>query len=230
MKLFILLVAAVACVGSTFGAMKVTLTFDDEPKGHIQHAAPILEKYGYRGTFNIVTSWVKDGSTNVMSWSDIRDLKARGHEIASHTIDHKNLVKMLSEGKTNEVVRQFAESRDVIAKMTGSAPTIMCHPFGRGSDEVNRLCRECGMKPMEGCRYNQGTGATAETFRKQILSLSSRGTKRCDVMFHGITAETGGWRPFAKLADFEGIISELKKLETAGVVEVVSYDRYLETR
>jgi peptidoglycan/xylan/chitin deacetylase (PgdA/CDA1 family) len=74
----------------------VTLTFDDNPKGHLSIAAPVLERYGFRGTFNIVCDWVGMDARR-MTWDDIRELRRRGHEIASHTLWHKSLVKQFAQ-------------------------------------------------------------------------------------------------------------------------------------
>jgi len=64
----------------------VTLQFDD---GHlIQHAevAPLLETYGFRGSFGIITR-ASDMGTEHEPWRMV-DLYQRGHEIQDHTTCH----------------------------------------------------------------------------------------------------------------------------------------------
>ena len=82
---------------SAFGSqMRVALTFDDSLKDHLLIAAPLLEKHGWRGTFNIVTDWVGSGE-KFLTWEDVGELVRRGHEIATHTKTHRSLVKLLAE-------------------------------------------------------------------------------------------------------------------------------------
>lgn len=57
---------------------------------------------GWRGTFCIVTDWVGKDSSK-LTWDDVRELVRRGHEIATHTKTHRNLVELLKAGKGDEV-------------------------------------------------------------------------------------------------------------------------------
>jgi len=59
-----------------------TLTFDDGLPSHATVVAPLLEKYGWRGTFFI---WpVGNGN---MTWDQLRKMATRGHEIGNHCGD-----------------------------------------------------------------------------------------------------------------------------------------------
>ena len=208
------------------GAMRtvpvVTLTFDDNPKGHYTIAAPVLERYGFRGTFNIVIDRV-GGDGRKMNWDEIRDLRRRGHEIASHTASHKNLPALYAEKGESPVMRELAVSRDVIRRETGSAPRFLCHPFVQSSSEVDSAVRSAGMTPMLLCRHNFGTGTTPETFAGFLDGLIAGKTEKADILFHGITKETGGWRPLASAADFEGCIAVLAEYARKGRIRVVDY-------
>ena len=212
------LVAMVACNASV---PVVTLTFDDNPKGHFTVAAPVLERYGYRGTFNVITHNV--GADNKMSWGDIRELRLRGHEITSHTVSHVDLVKLLSEKGSAAVVAELEGSRDAIRRETGAAPRFLCHPFVRSNSAVEALVRKAGLAPMLKCRRNFGTGTTPTSFAAALDELIAKGGGALDLMFHGITKETGGWRPLASVADFEGCIAALAEREKKGLIRVVDY-------
>ena len=84
--------------------LRVALTFDDSLKDHLLIAAPMLEEHGWRGTFCIVTDWVGKDSSK-LTWDDVRELVRRGHEIATHTKTHRNLVELLKADKGDEVRR-----------------------------------------------------------------------------------------------------------------------------
>lgn len=60
----------------------VTYTFDDAPNEWQSHnwAATEMNKYGFPGTFYIVTNWG--------NFSNYQTLASKGHEIGSHTVSH----------------------------------------------------------------------------------------------------------------------------------------------
>ena len=120
----------------------VTLTFDDGPRGHVTEVAPLLEKYRFPATFNVVTD--KVGKPGFLTWDDIRSLSRDGFEIASHTVTHPNLAALMKEGKADAVRREIVESRDAIAREIGVAPKFLCHPGIQTSPAVEDLIRACG--------------------------------------------------------------------------------------
>ena len=205
--------------------LTVTLTFDDGVKGHLQYAAPMLEKFGWRGTFNIVTDWI--GGDKKLSWDEVRELHRRGHEIASHTKTHPFIRDWYAWGKTNELVREFAESRDVLKREVGVAPRHLCHPYTHVSAGIDALIRAQGMEPYTGDRFNVGGDVSPAELAKTLDGWIAGGVRSKDILFHGITAETGGWKPFASARDFEACLAEIRKRELAGRLRVVSYGEYL---
>lgn len=89
------------------------VTFDDGLRSHAEHAAPLLERYGFTGWFFVPTEFVDApvaeqrafaeahqivaypgsgaGGRVAMSWEEIRDLADRGHVIGCHTRHHVRL-------------------------------------------------------------------------------------------------------------------------------------------
>lgn len=202
----------------------VTLTFDDCLKGHLSVAAPILEKYGFTGCFTIITD--KVGTPGHLTWDDIRELRRRGHEIASHTASHPSLVKLLAEKGADAVRSEVERSRDAIAEALGEAPKFLCHPFIAHNEEVDAIIRGCGMLPFCGPRCNTGSGMTPEAFAARTDGWIESRVDHMDLLFHGVSAETGGWSPVATAADFEAMIRGLRERKDRDVVEVVPYEKY----
>lgn len=68
----------------------VVFTFDDGYLDAYANAVPILKKYGYTGSFGIITQ--NPGTTNgnnvYASWNDIVQAYLGGNEIVSHTQNH----------------------------------------------------------------------------------------------------------------------------------------------
>lgn len=218
--------ARIAAAAAPAEVPVVALTFDDNPKGHLTVAAPALERHGFRGTFNIVCDWVGKDERK-LTWDDVRELRRRGHEIVSHTVSHRSLVQLLAEKGTNAVMRELTQSRDVIRRETGAAPRFFCHPFANTSLQVDSLVRAAGMTPMLVGRHNFGTGTTPESFAAFLDALIAEKKPRTDILFHGITKETGGWRPLASAADFEGCIAALAERVRKGLIRVVDYETFI---
>jgi len=78
-----------------FNSSKVIiLAFDDSSKTQFDLAKLILDKYGFKGSFFTVCSYVNEGSQSQgsrMSWQDIKTLQQQGHDIESHTMTHTDL-------------------------------------------------------------------------------------------------------------------------------------------
>lgn len=203
--------------------LRVALTFDDSLKDHLLIAAPMLEERGWRGTFSIVTDWVgKDDSH--LTWDDVRELVNRGHEIATHTKSHQNLVSLLQKGQEAEVRRELLESTDRIAAETGFAPRFMVAPFGRKNETTARLCRECGLRQAEVPRHNFGSN-NCDRAAAVVEDLRKKGVERADILHHGVSAaDHGGWCSFADRESFRRHLDTLAELERKGEIVVTDYD------
>ncbi len=64
----------------------VMITFDDSRSEHGAIAAPLLEKYGFRGVFFIMT--ITYGKKNYLTTDEIAGLAKAGHTVGLHTWDH----------------------------------------------------------------------------------------------------------------------------------------------
>lgn len=203
--------------------LRVALTFDDSLKDHLLIAAPMLEERGWRGTFCIVTDWVGKNSKH-LTWDDVRELVRRGHEIATHTKSHRNLVSLLDEGMEEEVRREIAESADKILAETGFAPRFMFSPFTRQNETTDRICRELGLRQAAGVRYNFGSNNCDRVARK-VAELRGAGAVRADILTHGVSAaDNGGWCPFADRESFRKHLDAIAELERKGELIVTDYD------
>ena len=70
-------------IGTWAGFRKgaASFTFDDGAPSHVSDGAPLFDKYGYKGTFNVVVNWNPD-------WNGFGNMAKNGHEIASHSNTH----------------------------------------------------------------------------------------------------------------------------------------------
>ena len=222
-----LAVAAVGCVSVSpkpaARPMRVVLSFDDAIRDHLLIAAPLLEERGWRGVFNIVTDRIGSGE-RYLTWDDVRELIRRGHEVATHTASHVDLVRLLDAGREAEVRREFAASRDAIAERTGFAPRYMCAPFTRQDGRTARICREESLVQMSVPRFNFG-GPNQDDVVRTVRRLREEGYVRADILHHGVSAEDhGGWRPFRNRDSFIRHLNRLADLERSGAIVVTDYD------
>ena len=107
----------------------VILTFDDGYKSQYTTVKPILDNYGYKGTFYVVCNYAQKEDTDRMNWNDIQDLQKQGHDIGSHSMNHADLTSIPSYRIDYEIgiSKQCLESHDI--KVTSFA-----YPFAKGSE------------------------------------------------------------------------------------------------
>ena len=111
-------------------AHPVMITFDDDNSEQYTEAAPLLEKYGYRGAFFIDT--VTIGKRYFMTADQLRDLERRGHTIGTHTWDHRDLAILTID----EVKEQLDRSESDMEAVLGHKPLFMSYPFGAYNPEI----------------------------------------------------------------------------------------------
>jgi peptidoglycan/xylan/chitin deacetylase (PgdA/CDA1 family) len=79
-------------------AKPIILSFDDSRKDSYTNGTPIMDKYGFIGVMAIISNLV-GSSNNYMNWSDINNLKNKGWELASHSINDTGLLGMSYENR-----------------------------------------------------------------------------------------------------------------------------------
>jgi peptidoglycan/xylan/chitin deacetylase (PgdA/CDA1 family) len=104
----------------------VILVFDDGYKDNFVTAKPILDQYGFKATFFIVTGFVGRGS-DIMTWNDLVILNGTGHDIESHTINHLNYDNLTLAEAIYEVRQPQVELAD-----HGFNARIFTSPFNSG--------------------------------------------------------------------------------------------------
>jgi hypothetical protein len=104
----------------------VTLTFDDGIPGQYAVAVPLLDKYGFKGTFFMSVSIVNNQH---ISWGTINKAAAEGHEIANHALTHPHFPKM----PLDSIAWECAESNKQMDVLLPAQKMIThAYPFGEG--------------------------------------------------------------------------------------------------
>jgi len=93
----------------------VYLTFDDGGQTALK-AAEIMQEFGYKGNFFLITDRI--GDDGYLTWSGVDKLAKAGHLVGSHTCTHANLLE------TDDLERELRESRRIIENRLGSCEAL----------------------------------------------------------------------------------------------------------
>ena len=108
------------------------ITFDDGMLSQYTYAKPILDKYNFKATFYIICN--KVDKENRMNWNDIHILEEEGHEIGSHSMNHKKLSKLSDE----EMIYEIIESKRCLQE-NGFDVTSFSFPYNDGENNKKIL-------------------------------------------------------------------------------------------
>ena len=108
------------------------ITFDDGMLSQNTYAKPILDKYNFKATFYIICNNVD--KENRMNWNNIQTLEEEGHEIGSHSMNHKKLSKLSDEKMEYEII----ESKRCLQE-NGFDVISFSFPYNDGDDDKKIL-------------------------------------------------------------------------------------------
>ena len=220
----------------------VSLTFDDGLRCQFEKAVPILDRYGFPGTFFLVANTdpvFKDGFAEyqgfkwrkiVWDTDDIQLLKGmvkRGHEIGSHTVSHKEQRIMA------DPFLEASESKRLIERWMESEIPSFCYPFYWTIQHLKQPAMKAGYQQARtgaqtsyysspdsvdwfavDCRQIMRTGEIVTTWVKPGCWHV--------LTFHGVGGAQDGWQPVTE-TEFARQMAELAKLRESGAVEVVTF-------
>jgi peptidoglycan/xylan/chitin deacetylase (PgdA/CDA1 family) len=108
------------------------ITFDDGMLSQYTYAKTILDKYIFKATFYIICNSVD--KENRMNWNNIHILEEEGHEIGSHSMNHKRLSKLSEEEMKYEII----QSKRCLQE-NGFNVTSFSFPYNDGDNNKNIL-------------------------------------------------------------------------------------------
>ena len=109
----------------------VDFTFDDGGVSFLTIAAPILEKYGFKGKFYISTAYL--GTKGFLNKEQVRELHQRGHHIGSHSHTHHERMDVLT---VDNIKDEWNISQSILKGILGFAPRLASIPNGYASKLV----------------------------------------------------------------------------------------------
>jgi peptidoglycan/xylan/chitin deacetylase (PgdA/CDA1 family) len=157
----------------------VVLTFDDGYRCVVEHALPVLERFGFTATLFVVTGavgtttdwYVRKGGRPLehASWQELEQAQARGLEVGSHTVHHP----WLGELDADSVCEELGRSKEEIEKHLGRC-NHLSYPHGDASPELARAVSEAGYRTA--CTTRRGfnrRGQSLLALRRQNVSRTT---------------------------------------------------------
>jgi peptidoglycan/xylan/chitin deacetylase (PgdA/CDA1 family) len=138
--LIALAATALVCMPAVARAVVVSFTFDDGIQTQYDSARPVLNQYGWHGTFYVNSGTVQTDAY-YMSWSELATLAAQGQEIGGHTVDHMRLDTLTAAQAHSEICDDAAAIR-----AHGLVVNAFAYPNGVGYNipAVRSALAECG--------------------------------------------------------------------------------------
>lgn len=134
-----------------------TLTFDDDRVSHYQLAWPEMKKRGVVGTFNLNTG-------SIRNWEPWKQLLRYGNEIASHTVNHKDLTTL----SPFEIEQELQNSKSHIFTNTEVMPVSFTNPFGKSNIQVEELIAKYYLSARNNWGINPAEMTKKERFELKV--------------------------------------------------------------
>ncbi len=118
----------------------LTFSYDDGQK-YDRRLVEIFDRYGVKGTFHLNSgSLAKDENSIYVTAAEVKDLY-RGHEVAVHGVQHRNLPTLSRQQQVTEVL----EDRKALESLTGDLVFGMSYAFGSYSPQIMETLRTLGI-------------------------------------------------------------------------------------
>jgi peptidoglycan/xylan/chitin deacetylase (PgdA/CDA1 family) len=172
-------------------AAAICYSFDDGLKNQADIGLPLLDKYGFKGTFFIIPAIIPTAGQQILStgesrngtisWERLSAMAANGHEVASHSWSHKNM-KPLSDPVLHG---EIDKADQAILKEIGHFPLTFAYPYNSFDERVHNAVRKNHLAARES-QFGIGPRFTAQNGNDWADGLVKKGDWGI-AMIHGIT-------------------------------------------
>ncbi len=204
----------------------VTIMFDDGNVTDFTEAKPVLDQYGMKASTAISTGLI--GTTNYMTWTQVKGLQSAGWNINSHSINHVDLSTLSRAQLDTELIG----SKNALAAQGITAKSI-AYPFGGYNAEVIAATQayydsgrsfERGDNPMgvfpHNVKVRQVTNTTTVAEVNSWINEAKNNKTWNVIVFHKIGTSADD-QYFTTLANFKAMIDVVAKSQ----VSLISYDQ-----
>lgn len=126
----------------------ISFTFDDGSREHFDVVVPLLNEFGFKGTFFVIAGLTREQISDPLvanrqcdwwaevSWQEWRNAANQGHEIGNHSLTHPVLTHLREPHQMNG---EIVESARLIEEKIGQWPASFAYPYNKSSSAVRQL-------------------------------------------------------------------------------------------
>jgi peptidoglycan/xylan/chitin deacetylase (PgdA/CDA1 family) len=130
-------------------AKSVIITLDDGYRSLYDFAYPMLKRNGYTATLFVYTDFI-EASRNALTWNHLKELKAAGFEIGSHSISHADLTKKYpdetDQAFRDRITKELKNSKEIIDRKLNQNTQSFAYPYGNYNQLILDLLPKAGYK------------------------------------------------------------------------------------
>lgn len=136
----------------------VAISFDDGNAGQAREAFPALRAMNMTATFFITTGWV--GTPGYVSWNELREMKAAGMAIESHTHSHP----FLSELDYARLRDELTRSREILDEQLEQRTSMLALPGGNAPrPKLRHVLTACGYDVIAMSRWGHNGNSRGDS-------------------------------------------------------------------
>jgi peptidoglycan/xylan/chitin deacetylase (PgdA/CDA1 family) len=160
----------------------VGVTFDDGDTGQYQHGFRSLVEAGMTATFFVTTDWV--GRPGYVTWEQLREMRAAGMDIQSHSRSHP----FLSELDAPALMAELKGAKQALDEGLGQDTDTLALPGGDWPKRALRpLIREAGYRVVATSRWGTNPAGAAGGALAEVQRCTVQGVAGAE-MFERIAA------------------------------------------
>ena len=158
---------------------KICISFDDGPTHNTNKLLNILKTYNVKCTFFILGENIHD---NMETFKRIHE---NGHSIQVHGWNHNNILYM----KTDDLINDIENTKDIIFRITGIMPTYYRPPYGEINNNIREVIQNrCNLKVNIGNVFSYDT--ECRNHETIIRNVATEVKNRSIIVFHDHVDET----------------------------------------
>jgi peptidoglycan/xylan/chitin deacetylase (PgdA/CDA1 family) len=127
----------------------VIITIDDGYSSAYHIAYPILKQYGFTATLFVYADYVGLSESSI-DWDQLREMKANGFEVGSHTLSHADLTKKkddeTDQAYLERIRKELVASKQIIDQEIQQNTMFLAYPYGRYNETILKLSDQAGYK------------------------------------------------------------------------------------
>jgi len=120
-----------------------SFSFDDAYMSHYTNTAPILNQFGFQGTFFLLAGSVHDNTPEWRYglWWQFLEMAQDGHEMAAHTMTHPHLkdLPIGDEQTPHTITYELYQSKTLVEQKIGEDVISFAYPYSQHNTKVDNV-------------------------------------------------------------------------------------------